>query len=490
MRFTNTYLQHRVGREVDDFTCSWDIEEARQQLINHGHDLNEYLIEGDTTKFFFDAEKYFKSKQEANDSKESYEREVREAVEGIIRALSFDGSNITYVMATRHGYDTKRNEHKLSFRPFILGIKVNPYHRIPDIFKKIGCPLDKTMWDMTVYRLNGHLVCINGRKNPEDNRILTPIEKDGIQQLENYVVQNVEDDWICIQWDDTKHSFDYDQTIHQLGLETSDTSHYLAHEHIVSLIKCLGPVTATDRQSWLKVAIILKFIDSSSGSDTYFDAFVEFSRLGGYAFKSEEDCHKTLESIHPASALSEEKRLKVGTLCHYAKRDNPAAYSDWRLDRDLGCEREDCLTSKTQLTNADNAALLNALVQRFPDEFGSIDVATFRLNVRPRSGELDFPGVCPKRGPISGFVAKDCTVTIVGSDKQQRFLGLVFADVPVKDSMATIHTGIHPDLKFVFNRPEVDKVELKSVIPNAAMLTQYYAGADRAFLKVDIQGKD
>ena len=460
MHFIKTCNVRRSGLDVEEFATTWSADEAVQKLSTGGHDWVEYLTKGDVTKLYFDAEKYYPEQPDSS-TVLAFELEVRSAMEAIMDALMAckHAPSVSYVLAQRHGFVDDGKRYKLSFRPFVLGVAIL-YHAIPDFLAVIGCPMDAALWDLSVYKASEQLLAaVNGRKSPGDQRRLTPMDKE--YRVEDYIAQHVDREWQVVDWQEAEVEVEDGRASMQCDL---------ADNQVVSLVRCLGPQTASDYNSWIKVGLILKSIDPAA----YLGAFVEFSRLGGASFMGDEDCQKKWDKLNPKG------RLTIGTLHFYAKRDNAAAYAAWRLS----------IQTPDGLTAADRAALLNALVTRFPGEFSSVDVDTFVLTVRPGAGEIDFMCVCADcTSPVSGFVNKDCTVSLVDDGGCVRFLGLLFSDVPVKDCMTSYHADIDPDWAFVFNRIHADRAELRSVIPDMATLTEYNIGCDNAFLQIAVKNK-
>jgi hypothetical protein len=102
-----------------------DADKARKRLLRRGHDLNELLRENVVTKFYLDRDLYLDSAQEPTPEEiAKAEAEVRDRVSAIAQALTTTDVKLTYKIATRHGFSQTKKKWKLSFRPFLLGMKI------------------------------------------------------------------------------------------------------------------------------------------------------------------------------------------------------------------------------------------------------------------------------------------------------------------------------------------------------------------------------
>lgn len=106
--------------------------------------------------------------------------QVREHLERILSRIPLEpGTQLSYVIATRHGFIAEKNQYKLSYRPYVSGIKVK-FESIPNLIRFVAGPPEDNdrhgvlnFWDSTVYKRSEQLLgCINGIKTDKDRRKL------------------------------------------------------------------------------------------------------------------------------------------------------------------------------------------------------------------------------------------------------------------------------------------------------------------------------
>ena len=86
------------------------------------------------------------------------------------------------------------------------------------------------------------------------------------------------------------------------------------------LVKILNPERASSYKSWIEVGWCLHNIHNED--DSLLNTWIEFSKQDPeYASLAEEECTKRWNHAHDGG-------LAMGTLCHWAKKDNPKAYFD------------------------------------------------------------------------------------------------------------------------------------------------------------------
>lgn len=66
----------------------------------------------------------------------------------LVDRMSTAYNDLTFVVATRHGFCPGEKEHKLSFRPFVQGMSI----RYTDVARVIRLMGQDDFWDMSVYK--------------------------------------------------------------------------------------------------------------------------------------------------------------------------------------------------------------------------------------------------------------------------------------------------------------------------------------------------
>ena len=307
---------------LDRFSSSYFEPSVIASLLRKsGHTLVEYLsgldAEALRSKLYFDADRDIGKSEPTPGSIDAFHLEVVTRMERYMEILRPHVHDVSYVVAQRHGYCPKKKGYKLSFRTFVNGIAI--HHGDCTSFINAMDP-EVGFWDMSVYKRAEQLICaINGKKGKGDKRILVPLDPSHLddERILQYVVQHVEPGWFQINMPDDDDDDD-SITVDCDGIDDS----------IVRLVRCLGRTTSDNRADWIRVGMILKGL----GGDTYYPAWLEFSRISD-KFKSDSDCDDTWRSLRavPGAAAG---RLTIGSLRYFAKRDSPAAYQTWRAHRD------------------------------------------------------------------------------------------------------------------------------------------------------------
>lgn len=201
----------RSGRDISDFSSVWSEKETRERLsrLNRGHTFVEFLApernnpaKADWGKFYLDRDVYVGVDPPTAEVLASNLREVIDYVQELVDHLAgFNQERATGVhfkIATRHGWCYNKGEHKLSYRPFIQGIRIRRTD-IPKVLKIfIGHP---EFWDMSVYKSGEQLLAaINGCKGMiggvDDKRVLTPESPD--DDVLMYVAQHYNPEWMPV----------------------------------------------------------------------------------------------------------------------------------------------------------------------------------------------------------------------------------------------------------------------------------------------------
>ncbi len=304
---------------------------ALLKFKRRGNTLVE-MLEGDAvTKLFFDQERYFKHGPPSDADRHEFESEFRAAMEAIVSHLRCVAPAARFVMAQRHGFSPVSGCEKLSFRGYVVGLRI-VYHCIPAFIESL--PELATLlefFDTEVYKSGEQLICgINGRKSTKDPRVLVPLDRVEGGTIEDYVLQETEPHWfLCSSRTDDDAGDDNGDDEHdgaELPLQDPE-------DRVERLVACLGPTTAAAYGSWIRVGMVLKSL--GGGGDAYLPAFLRFSRLGGSSYVSDEDCARkwgTFRAASSASSSSTSSRrpLTIATVCKYAKRDDIVAFREWQ----------------------------------------------------------------------------------------------------------------------------------------------------------------
>ena len=483
----------RKGRAPDTFTRS-ESPAATAGLLRpgkRGHRFVEYFHGDAVTKFYFDSERYYKTRPEP-EVEEGYLAEVRDAMDVIVEVLggACPQNEVTYAIAQRHGLyvpDIKKGKkkaatataaadadaqprYKLSFRTFVSGVAM-VYHHIPHLMENVT-EMKETLhlWDPSVYKRGEQLLgAIGGHKTADDRRVLLPLggSADALNRSDDaevlrYVASYVDPSWQVANIPDDDEGVAEGRPRQDRTVEGGDGAGCCPR--VLALVRMLSAATAADRQEWVRVAILLKQL--GGGGDVYLEPWLAFSRLAkdsGYV--DDADCVKTWKSlVGGAGAVSGGRRpLTLGTLCRLAKIDDPEAYRRWqregassigfRLDPEAsGClerlerlerpevppvARRTSLGEERTLAEATlkECAIAQAIRATVP---GKMDggVATFRIvpeGIRFELGEY--------RGLID---PKTYEVQLDSGEK----LGPLFREFEIKENVSFAHGSLPRDCRF------------------------------------------
>lgn len=302
MMFLDALNVPRVGRRPESFCHTWDAQTAVKMLAKTGHRFVEFLSEGGQGKMYLDRDVYVGTTPPVQETVDMHAALVRDKVQQILDRLQSGLDThvrLSVHVATRHGFCAKRSRYKLSFRPFVQGMRI----RRTDIPKVIVWAGQEDFWDMSVYKGNEQLLAaINGCKGQGDLRVLRTSGQ--FTELLPYMAQHWEPTWPFL---DLPSNY----VVKQIPLLQQPEAE---PEFIRHLLSCLSTVTADDRNKWIKIGMVLK----REGPGYYAD-WLTFSRRGS-KFKGERDCLKTWTSLPTAGACT------LGTLCFYAREDDDVAY--------------------------------------------------------------------------------------------------------------------------------------------------------------------
>lgn len=305
MLFLDGLTVPRAGRLPHTFCRSWDQQATVLALSRVGHTFIEFLNQDSAPgKLFLDRDIYVDNTAPTTDEIDGHMHQVRDNVQQIVDRLSTKNNNLSFVIATRHGFCKARGQYKLSFRPFIQGMSIR-YTHIPVVIKILG---QQGFWDMSVYKAREQLLAaINGCKGrvgqSVDERILRP-EACSEQDLLMYVAQLVDPDWPFLDVPLDVNAVCASPVTSCVGRPTTDPA------AVRRMVACLSAATADDRMKWIVIGMVLK--EEGSG-DTYYEDWLQFSRRG-CKFAGEEDCAKTWAGLRCSGMCG------IGTLRFHARQ--------------------------------------------------------------------------------------------------------------------------------------------------------------------------
>lgn len=317
MMFLPSMTVPRAGRKSIDFCHEWTDREASVSLSKVGHTMVEFLTSSsDPGKLFLDRDVYLGVDPPSSETVTAETLLVEAKVTLMMQRLTIDQTDLTCVIATRHGFCSRASRYKLSFRPFIQGMRLR-YTDIPEVITWVG---QDDFWDMSVYKAREQLLAsVNGCKGRTgstfDSRILAP-ERTG-DDLLKYVVQHVDVTWPFLDIPVTQLSSRLDAyRIKSPALTRKD------RRFIRSLMSCLSSTSADDRRLWITIGIVLKVV----GGDVFYTEWLAFSKKGA-KFVNDDDCWTTWMSLGCSATCG------LGTLCHHAMRDDPLSYHAAKMVR-------------------------------------------------------------------------------------------------------------------------------------------------------------
>jgi hypothetical protein len=366
IRFVEEKYVKRDG-PIDSFAPLRSPEDAIELLSEVGHTRAEFFRDNLCTKFYFDYDAKLPCKADAMASMERHLGDVRASMDAFITVLSVINPDVSYVIAKRHGPITPTKEddnlkYKLSFRVFVSGIAI-VYHRIWDVINdvpELRIAMASPCWDRVPYCKSSQLLCaILGRKTSEDVRMLEPLEPISKPDLLKYVASYIDPEWPVVDTsilDDEEIAADCRKRNTKTNTPNGPDADSL---HIANLVACLGDCTAANRKEWLAVAFVLKGLDG--GGDRHLDTWLRFSEKGGASYEGEADCINTWRSLQ--SRLEPGARLvTMGTLCFFAKRDDPERYRAWRR-ADHALRESSDQEMEVEVDSAEHAELVSSLAR-------------------------------------------------------------------------------------------------------------------------------
>lgn len=323
MRFLESMTVARSNKSIDSFSQDWDESQARTALSGLGHHFVEYLTSGirgcEPGKVYLDRDVYVGDEAPEQSIIDAESEVVREKILEMMRRLTTENVHLTAVIATRHGYCAIHKQFKLSFRPFLQGMRIR-YTDIPVVIKWVA---QEDFWDMSVYKAREQLLAaINGCKGKisghDDKRVLSP-EAGKDHSLLMYTAQHVDPSWPMLDIPDRLREPAPSSALPPISINpTSRQSSF-----ICGLIRCLRAETSDDRKTWIAIGVSLK---SEGGGDRYFEEWVRFSRKSS-KFEGRDECIKVWSGLrserHPVSG----RTCGLGTLIFLAKRDDSRRFA-------------------------------------------------------------------------------------------------------------------------------------------------------------------
>ena len=310
MLFVPSRYVKRQGLQPGEYAQDMTIDQASEKLITPGHTYHECIT--GVCKIYLDREEYLDA-QPNNDVVVSATELLHSNVKHIINQIKIslkqeyntDEHNLSYVVATRHGFCSNKQKYKLSFRPYILGIRIH-HSDIPFLIE--GCGLSD-YFDTVPYGKNQLLACINGRKDTNDNRILRADREN--EHIGDYLAQHISDKWALMEF----HK-------QEAGVITPERKYPPPDPDFVSgLVDCLDMDRVSDYKWWITVGIILRNVSETLGDyNRFFDLFCDWSALSA-KFPGVTKCRDKWDSFDRRDGLT------IGTLIRIAKIDNPAKFN-------------------------------------------------------------------------------------------------------------------------------------------------------------------
>jgi hypothetical protein len=519
LRFVAAMNVARTGLQHEQFCKDLTPDKARRRLAKTGHTFCEYMQgKGTLTKLYLDRDVRLAPGEMPTPERIALEeRAVHEHVEDLIQMLTTDKTNLSYRLATRHGVPNPRAPpgskdacHKLSFRPFLLGLKIR-YSEIPAL---IFCAKQELFWDMTVYKSSEQLLASIGgckgnmRDGYRDERLLVPVplplgDQMPTCDLLDYVAQYFDPNWPTL---DLSREFVAQQTaeaeerrtlLSGRSMASSSSSSSLGPEYearsqyariqtqtsppasprfVKALVACLSPKTAGDRQQWIRVAMALRNEAAAHNTDgdaihdrgqngevdeAYFQAWMEFSRKSTDKFQGETDCRKTWDSIKLNCAS--QRKVSIGSLCLMASADDADEY---RRAQSLnkadsmgvkGFKELKELEELQDLTVRDTVKVERAELYRrlmldmWPEHFEG------RMNkfvMGEPEGEDGKKTVAFRddESGLRGCVMQDYSVRVMALSGEVVYLGSLNDDNVMVNNLARISNTLDPDAEYMYMR--------------------------------------
>lgn len=350
----------RALDKIDAWAPPRSLETARELLDEIGHTMFEVFAKNVVTKIYLDRDEYLEHyktvpKEVAQEKLIEVQEMVDAFLDHISMAYGIDRSGMTYKVATRHGANAE-GKVKLSFRPYISGIKIK-YTDIPALIKATG---QGGFWDLHPYgKTQQLLAAINGTKGRvkvsdvyvQDMRVLRTENPDGDEDLADYIAQVVEGSWPLIMPMQEEVNKKVARPAKEDIKVSSHADECLDKEFVAGLLDCLSMQRVEDMGSWRAVGFALKLV--SRGDPRFLDLFKAFSRRSEkYRTQAHQDSCEMLWDRGAADAGDGEKPLvTMGTLCAWAKEDDPVKYA-------AACSKRKKLTTKTVSATKEHDAVV------------------------------------------------------------------------------------------------------------------------------------
>jgi hypothetical protein len=241
-------------------------------------------------------------------------------------------------------------------------------------------------------------------------------------------------------------------------------------DFVKALVDCLSPNTASDREKWLRVAMVLRNEAAAAAAATsndeeedldeaYFRAWLAFSRKSPDKVQGESDCRKTWDSI--TSKDCSQRKVSLGSLCLLASQDNVDAYrkaqalntsafkgfqgfNDFKRKRDATS-----LISATAENNSDRMRRL--LIDTWPEHFEG-RMSSFVLGDQQGKAGMQTVEFRFDEVRTIGLIMQDYYVKLMLPSGEVLYLGSLSDDNVSVTNLTRIDGTFDPEDEYVFMR--------------------------------------
>ncbi|PNH08373.1 hypothetical protein TSOC_005112 [Tetrabaena socialis] len=303
----------RKGLAVDDFAKERSIDDALALLAVPGHTRHEFLNSRVHTRLYLDYDEVLETPLTPEILKDRKEKVVA-MLDALLGPFVAENTQVSYSIASRHGFSPRHGKFKVSFRPFVRGLSI-PYTEIPRLLRSTqtsDLPSFQDFWDMSIYKDGEQLLAaINGIKDRDDPRVLTKEHADDPDAW--YVAQILDDDALPFRMP-VEESQRPESQRRESQRRESNVDIVLVRD----VLTCLSSDRFRDYESWRTVGFALKSLGDSTRD--YAGLFQEFSRIPEYdSTEAQGACRELFERASTNG-------VTFGTLRHWAKEDDAAGY--------------------------------------------------------------------------------------------------------------------------------------------------------------------
>ena len=231
--------------------------------------------------------------------------EVRSDLDTVVdklKSILRDPSDISYALATRHGYDESKKKWKMSFRPYFSGLTVKS-----SIAREVWDKLGKLEWDLAPFgknRLLGMVNCAKGWKSGRyDDRVLLPECPD--DDPLKYVAQAVDEKWPPLLMSTNRK-------VHPMFIDQSGSGD---PDYIAEVL--VGIKHSDDYDRWTRVgwAISYELGKTERAREMFREWSSDVSNYDPLA------CNSIIDN-----ARTEGRCCRIGTLMRFLAADNPQVH--------------------------------------------------------------------------------------------------------------------------------------------------------------------